>query len=58
MANKTIGVIETEGLLDAFLASDAMIKGANVELTARYLLGGGCGDPCHFRCSRGCKISY
>jgi len=41
MANKTIGVVETEGLLDAFLASDAMIKGANVELTARYLLGGG-----------------
>ncbi len=41
MANKTIGVVETKGLLDAFLASDAMIKGANVELTARYLLGGG-----------------
>jgi len=41
MANKTVGVVETEGLLDAFLASDAMIKGANVELTARYLLGGG-----------------
>ena len=41
MGNKTIGVVETEGLLDAFLAGDAMIKGANVELTARYLLGGG-----------------
>lgn len=41
MASKTFGIIETEGLLDAFLAGDAVIKGSNVEITGRYLLGGG-----------------
>lgn len=41
MANRTIGIVETEGMLDAFLAGDAMIKGANVDLTGRFILGGG-----------------
>ena len=41
MVNRTIGIVETEGLLEAFLAGDAMIKGSNVEITGRYLLGGG-----------------
>lgn len=41
MANRTIGIVETEGMLDAFLAGDAMLKGANVDLTGRFLLGDG-----------------
>ncbi|HNS64091.1 MAG TPA: BMC domain-containing protein [Anaerolineaceae bacterium] len=38
---KAKGFIETKGLVAAYEAADAMTKAANVDLIARYIIGGG-----------------
>jgi len=38
---KSIGFIETKGLVAAIEAADAMIKAANVELVGKHQVGGG-----------------
>ena len=38
---KSLGFIETKGLVGAIEASDAMVKSANVELVAKEQIGGG-----------------
>ncbi len=41
MENQAIGMIETRGYVAALTAADAMVKAANVEITARNEVGGG-----------------
>lgn len=38
---KSIGFIETKGLVAAIEAADSMIKAANVEIIGRKIIGGG-----------------
>ncbi len=41
MKNDTIGIIETRGLLDAFVVADAISKGTRARLIGRHMLGDG-----------------
>ena len=41
MANQAIGMIETKGFVAALAAADAMVKAANVTITAREEVGDG-----------------
>ena len=41
MANQAIGMIETQGLVSQFEATDAMLKAANVELIGWEKVGSG-----------------
>ena len=41
METKALGLIETQGLVGAIEAADAMVKAANVELIGKTLVGGG-----------------
>ena len=38
---KSKGLIETKGMVAAIEAADSMIKAANVELTGKFMVGGG-----------------
>ena len=38
---QALGMIETKGLVGSVEAADAMVKGANVTLTGKVLVGGG-----------------
>ncbi len=41
MANQALGMIETKGYVAALAAADAMVKAANVTITARQEVGDG-----------------
>lgn len=41
MSGEAIGLVETRGLVSQNVASDAMLKAANVELVSQVVLGGG-----------------
>ncbi len=41
MKGKTVGIIETRGLLDAFMAVDSISRSVKIKILGRYILGGG-----------------